>query len=105
MSNEMTLTEISVAYGIPQPDISKAITENHIRARGSKFVLSCNRTLRAYDEQEVVTAVSRLWRHRANSFAMRANLWHDKTDRLTQEMEKRCLSFTEIQEQRKTVSG
>ena len=101
---QLSLSEISLKYGISQPDISKAITRDGVRPNGQRFYLECNRTLRTYDERDTVEAVARLWEHRAESFIARGNVWNDKTERLITELEHKCLPCEETQEPRKTVN-
>lgn len=83
-----TFTEISMAHGIRECDISIAVRNERGRIKpvGTKTVETCNRPLKTWNENEVVEAVAKLWQRRADNYNARANIWESKAQRLTQEL-------------------
>lgn len=83
-----TITEISMEYKIKETEISIAIRAERgtIRPVGHKYVPTCTRALRTWDEREIIRAVAKLWQRRADNYAARANIWEDKATRLLQEV-------------------
>lgn len=83
-----TFNEISVEYKIRETEISQAVKAERgmIRPVGQKYVPTCTRALRTWDEREIIRAVAKLWQRRADNYAARANIWEDKVARLLQEV-------------------
>ena len=78
----LTYFEIGRKHGIPQSDISVAVTNSGIEPVGTKHIPTCKRAIKTWNEQEVVKAVRGMWQHRANELYARARAWEEKAAQL-----------------------
>lgn len=78
----LTYFEIGRKHGIPQSDISIAVTNSGIEPVGRTHIATCKRAINTWNEQEVVEAVRRMWQHRADELHARALAWEEKAAQL-----------------------